>query len=104
MKKAQRIQNIKTILLSLMLVLATAVLFSSCSSSSAETDSAVALQTGLEPTAVIPTPTEETAVAPTAVAATLPTDECLLCHINKDELIQTADPVEEVVSENEGEG
>ncbi|MBK6328591.1 MAG: hypothetical protein IPF56_22050 [Chloroflexi bacterium] len=103
MKKAQRIQNIKTILLSLMLVLATAVLLSSCSSS-AETDSAVALQTALEPTAVIPTPTEETAVAPTAVAATLPTDECLLCHINKDELIQTADPVEEVVSENEGEG
>ncbi len=32
------------------------------------------------------------------------TDECLACHIDKELLIQTADPIEEVVSENEGEG
>lgn len=103
MKEAQRNQYTQSILLSLLLVLATAVLFSSCNSS-AEPESVVAMQTGLEPTAVIPTPTEETAVAPATDAAPLPTDECLLCHINKNELIRTADPVEEVVSENEGEG
>lgn len=41
---------------------------------------------------------EETAVPPE------PIDECLACHIDKDMLIATAAPEEEVVSENEGEG
>ena len=31
-------------------------------------------------------------------------DECLDCHTDKDRLIQTASPVEEVESENSGEG
>jgi hypothetical protein len=31
-------------------------------------------------------------------------DECLTCHIDKELLITTADPIEEVISENEGEG
>jgi len=31
-------------------------------------------------------------------------DECLNCHIDKQRLIDTAKPEEEVVSENEGEG
>jgi hypothetical protein len=33
-----------------------------------------------------------------------PTDECLACHVDKEMLIATADPEEEVISENEGEG
>jgi len=33
-----------------------------------------------------------------------PVDECLACHIDKEMLIATADPEEEVISENEGEG
>ena len=41
---------------------------------------------------------EETAVTPE------PIDECLACHIDKEMLIATADPEEEVVNENEGEG
>jgi hypothetical protein len=41
---------------------------------------------------------EETAVAEE------PIDECLACHIDKEMLITTADPEEEVISENEGEG
>ncbi|MBK8900423.1 MAG: hypothetical protein IPM53_04505 [Anaerolineaceae bacterium] len=51
-----------------------------------------------------------TAVSPTAEPLTEPTEEpapvdnCLDCHTNKDLLIQTADPEEEVISENEGEG
>jgi outer membrane biosynthesis protein TonB len=44
--------------------------------------------------------TEETAVTPTVE----PVDECLSCHIDKEMLIATADPEEEVISENEGEG
>jgi len=31
-------------------------------------------------------------------------DECLNCHIDKELLIQTANPEEVVISENEGEG
>ncbi len=51
-----------------------------------------------------------TAVLPTAEPTAEPTEEpapidnCLDCHTNKDLLIQTADPEEEVISENEGEG
>ncbi|MCB9419636.1 MAG: hypothetical protein H6667_07520 [Ardenticatenaceae bacterium] len=41
---------------------------------------------------------EETAVTEA------PTDECLACHIDKEMLIATAAPEEEVISENEGEG
>ena len=51
-------------------------------------------------TAVLPTtePTAEPTEEP------VPLDNCLDCHTNKDLLIQTADPEEEVISENEGEG
>ncbi|MCB8976002.1 MAG: hypothetical protein H6657_01065 [Ardenticatenaceae bacterium] len=51
-----------------------------------------------------------TAVSPTLEPTLIPTEEpapvdnCLDCHTNKDLLIQTADPEEEVISENEGEG
>ena len=31
-------------------------------------------------------------------------DECLICHIDQQRLIDTADPEEEVISENEGAG
>ncbi len=41
----------------------------------------------------IPTPTEEPVV-----------DNCVDCHADKDRLIDTADAVMEVISENEGEG
>jgi hypothetical protein len=44
-----------------------------------------------------PEPTEEVAAEPQV-------DNCSECHTNQQALIDTADPVEEVVSENEGEG
>ena len=38
------------------------------------------------------------------IPATPQPDECLLCHLDKQRLIDTADPEVEVVSESEGEG
>lgn len=57
-----------------------------------------ATQANIEPAAthmptLIPMPTVEERV-----------DECLACHIDEEMLIDTADPVVEVVSENEGSG
>lgn len=75
---------------------------------SAEPDSAnEAVQVAdLEPvlvqTATAVTPTDEPPAEPTGEP--VPIDNCLDCHTNKDLLIQTADPEEEVISENEGEG
>ena len=51
-----------------------------------------------------------TAVSPTeeplagVITDTVAIDNCLDCHTSKDLLIDTADPEEEVISENEGEG
>jgi hypothetical protein len=44
-----------------------------------------------------PEPTEEVAAEPQV-------DNCVECHTDQQALIDTADPVEEVVSESEGEG
>jgi hypothetical protein len=83
-------------------LLATAVFLISCGGRAEGNN--IAMQPELEPTAAaLPTPTEETAV-PTETAVEPEADECLLCHTDKDQLIKTADPVEEVISENEGEG
>lgn len=56
----------------------------------------------LEEEAVLEESEVETAV--TITDTVIITDECLACHIDKELLIDTADPIEEVVSENEGEG
>ncbi len=105
MLKKTAIRSICSIsIVTLVMLLATAVLTTACSGAS-PADAIVAMQSvDLEPTAVVPAPTEETAVPPSPTTEPQPTDECLICHIDKDELIQTADPVEEVISENEGEG
>jgi len=57
----------------------------------------VAMAEEVEVTAV-PTST------PAAITETMAVDYCLDCHTNKEMLIDTADPEEEVISENEGEG
>jgi len=43
-------------------------------------------------------------VTPVVTIDLVPVDYCLDCHTNKEMLIDTADPEEEVISENEGEG
>lgn len=67
----------------------------------------------------LPVPEPELQVEPAAVEATTGVtqddtdfafaeeavvDECLSCHTDRDMLISTAAPEEEVISENEGEG
>lgn len=44
------------------------------------------------------------AVSDVLAQETAVVDECLACHIDKEQLIATADPEEEVINENEGEG
>ena len=68
-------------------------------------------QSAVEPALVEVEATEEAAVVNEAEAVVVetavtpePIDECLACHIDKEMLIATADPEEEVISENEGEG
>jgi hypothetical protein len=60
----------------------------------------------VDETAVKEALVEETATSTSLSAGVTeePTDECLACHIDKEMLIATADPEEEVISENEGEG
>lgn len=58
----------------------------------------------LEPTAAPATPTNEPEPTDEVVEPPAEPDRCLDCHTNKDRLINTADPEEEVISENEGKG
>jgi hypothetical protein len=90
----------------LILVITMAFLLVGCGNEEAGSEAVAVLPTAVvEPTALPATPTkEETAVPPTAEAELPPPDECLICHIDKEMLIQTADPIVEVISENEGEG
>ena len=63
-----------------------------------------------EPTSTLePTPTEtieviQTEAEPDASEEEEPTNECLVCHVDKQQLIDTAKQEEEVISENEGQG
>ena len=69
--------------------------------------------TEIPPTEIEPTdtPTEEPTAVPTEEPDPTPTEEpteaadaCIDCHTDKQALIDTAKPEDEVVSENEGEG
>lgn len=64
--------------------------------------SEAAVETAVPPTDEPATP--EPIVVPTLIAEIAAVDSCLECHTDKDRLIDTADPEEEVITENEGEG
>ena len=70
-----------------------------------EPDAAEPTATASVPSATIPTPTTvvETAVSQPAETEVL-ADQCIVCHTDKQMLIDTAKPEEEVISENEGAG
>jgi len=87
-------------------VFALAWLAAGCRGTGSAPDTAVAGAPLLEPTAAGATATREATPEPkpTAMIAAAGPDTCTDCHTDKDLLIDTADPVEEVVSENEGEG
>ncbi len=78
-----------TLILSMLLVWA-----SGCSSTANSPTPEPVEEATLEPTLPPPTATAEPEVV----------NYCLDCHTDKDRLISTAKPVEEVVSENEGAG
>ena len=93
-----------SLLASLLLLLGT-LLFAGCQTAESDTGEAEVVA-NVEPelleTVTAVSPTEEPGALLTAEP--VPVDNCLDCHTNKDLLIQTADPEEEVISENEGEG
>ncbi len=59
-----------------------------------------AVQEATAPTSL----TNPSEVTQTLVVETAVVDECLACHIDKEQLIATADPEEEVIKESEGAG
>jgi hypothetical protein len=62
----------------------------------------------VEPTATTqissPTPVEEVETAAAPVEEPEMVDQCISCHTEKQMLVDTAKPEEEVISENEGAG
>ncbi|MCA9932594.1 MAG: hypothetical protein KC415_01630 [Anaerolineales bacterium] len=107
MNKARHIFKIIALILTLILAVG---LFSGCQSkageSTAVSNEPAATEITPSPadtaTQIAENPTEDPADLPEEEIA--PVDECLNCHIDKEMLIQTANPEEEVISENEGEG
>jgi uncharacterized lipoprotein YajG len=103
LKQAKFSYKTDCFLLSLLLLLGTWML-TGCQT--AESDEAQTVAENVEPM-VLET---VTAVSPTnepfaeAITDTVAIDNCLDCHTSKELLIDTADPEEEVISENEGEG
>lgn len=91
-----------SLLVSLLLLVGTLVLTGCQTAESDETTQVANAEPELLETVTAVSPTEEAPAEPTIEP--LPIDNCLDCHTNKDLLIQTADPEEEVISENEGEG
>jgi hypothetical protein len=87
---------------SLLLLMGTVAL-TACQSAGVDEAAQVAnVEPVLVETVTAISPTQTPLADPTAEP--IPIDNCLDCHTNKDLLIQTADPEEEVISENEGEG
>jgi hypothetical protein len=91
-----------SLLVSLLLLVGT-LLFAGCQTAESDAvDEVAKMEPVLLETATAVSPTEEPLAD--SAAEPVPVDNCLDCHTNKDLLIQTADPEEEVISENEGEG
>jgi len=91
-----------SLLVSLLFLTGTALL-AGCQTAESDTVEVVANpEPELMETATAVSPPEESTAELTAESVSV--DNCLGCHTNKDLLIQTADPEEEVISENEGEG
>ena len=84
-----------------LVLLGLALLLGACRSAPAPT--ATVTPDELDPSeAITATSTAEPTALPTATEVAL--DGCTSCHSDKDRLIDTAAPEEEVISENEGEG
>ncbi len=60
------------------------------------------VETAVTPTITTTSPITDTTTTLPPTPETI--DECLACHVDKDLLIETAAPIEEVVVESDGEG
>ncbi len=102
MEQAKYPYKMTNLLVSLLLLMGT-LLLAGCQTAESDPAEEVAVaEPEIVETATAVPPTEE---PPAEIAAEpVPVDNCLDCHSNKDLLIQTADPEEEVINENEGEG
>lgn len=102
MKQANEPVKAICFLLSLLLLLGVFVLAGCQTAESEEAGELANVEPELLETATAVSPATATPAEPTQEPPSI--DNCLDCHTNKDLLIQTADPEEEVISENEGEG
>jgi hypothetical protein len=104
--------GLRTGLLSIFIVVfaftAVTIFLAGCGSGeSDEPGEPVAEAVELEPAAVEAAPTEEptsTPLPPTPTAEPVEPDSCSDCHTDQELLMEVADPEEEVINENEGEG
>ena len=97
--------SLKTFTLLLLVLTLGLLAMAGCQTAVSE-ETAQPVAANVEPVAVeTAVPEEPTPIEPTAVMTeTASVDNCLDCHSSKDLLNQTADPEEEVINENEGEG
>ncbi len=102
MKQATYPHKVFYFSVSLLLLLGTLILAGCQTAESGATEVVANVEPALVETVTAVSPTEE--LLPELVADPVPIDNCLDCHTNKDLLIQTANPEEVVISENEGEG
>lgn len=68
------------------------------------TESATVVPDVIQEPAVAAPADEDLLLVANTLAQEAAVDECLACHIDKEQLIATADPEEEVIKENEGAG
>lgn len=108
MKRTTLSPSLLSILIIFFAVAAMTLMLAGCGSGPASPVSEItSSDVELEPAAVDVSPTDEPASTPVVIEeilAPLQPDTCVDCHTDKDLLIATADPVEEVINENEGEG
>jgi mono/diheme cytochrome c family protein len=92
-------------------VLSFGMLLAACGPATVAEPAASPPPTPLQVAETVPPTVAFTATTPPATPTNIPTptaelvvDNCVDCHADKDRLIDTADAVMEVTSENEGEG
>lgn len=88
----------------LVLLIALAFGLVGCSSAGAIADMPVTAESPPDVATAMPDEVAEISIADKPAPTEVVVDYCLECHIDKQRLIDTAKPEEEVIAENKGEG